>query len=85
MPVNTRNLAVYPNPVHASNLTLLVNTPMGANGQNFAIISTNGQIVKTGHILDMQQQINVQSLAPGMYHIRLTDVGVSSYTNFIKN
>lgn len=85
MPVNTRNLAVYPNPVHAANITLLVNTTMGVNGQNFAIISTNGQIVKTGHILEMQQQIDVQNLAPGMYQIRLTDVGSTSFTNFIKN
>jgi hypothetical protein len=85
LPVNTRNLVVYPNPVHASSMRLLVNTPMGANGKNFAIIASNGQVVKTGHIQEMEQEIDVQQLSAGMYQIRLTDLESNSFTKFIKN
>ncbi len=87
MPVNTRDLVVYPNPVNRSTSTirLLVNTPINANGKHFAIISSNGQIVKMGHIQEMQQDIDVQNLTPGMYSIRLTDSESNSYTKFVKN
>lgn len=85
LPVNTRNLVVYPNPVHNSNIKLMVNKEMGLNGKNFAIISASGQIVKTGHIQEREQEIDVQSLSPGMYQIRLTDVESNIFTKFIKN
>jgi hypothetical protein len=82
--VNTRDLVVYPNPVQSGNIKLLVNTNLGSNGKNFAIISSNGQIVKTGHLLEMEEDINVQSLAPGIYQIRLTDIASNSSTKFVK-
>jgi len=87
MPVNTRDIVVYPNPVSRSTSTikLLVNTPINSNGKHFAIISSNGQVVKTGHIQEMQQDIDVQNLTPGMYSIRLTDTESNSFTKFIKN
>ena len=85
LPVNTRNLVVYPNPVHTSTMRLVVNTPMGVNGKNFAIIASNGQVVKTGHIQEMEQEIDVQHLSAGMYQIRLTDTESNSHTKFIKN
>lgn len=85
LPVNTRNLVVYPNPVHNSNIKLMVNKEMGLNGKNFAIISASGQIVKTGHIQEREQEIDVQALSPGMYQIRLTDVESNIFTKFIKN
>jgi hypothetical protein len=74
---------VYPNPVQSGNIKLLVNANLGSNGRNFAIISSNGQIVKTGHLLEIQEDINVQSLAPGIYQIRLTDVGSNASTKFV--
>jgi len=82
--VNTRDIVVYPNPVQSGNIKLLVNTVLGSNGRNFAIISSNGQIVKTGHLLEMEEDINVQSLAPGIYQIRLTDIAANASTKFIK-
>jgi hypothetical protein len=82
--VNTRNLVVYPNPVQSGNIKLLVNTNLGSNGKNFAIISSNGQIVKTGHLLEFQEDIDVQSLAPGIYQIRLTDIASNASTKFVK-
>ena len=82
--VNTRDVVVYPNPVQSGNIKLLVNTNLGSNGKNYAIISSNGQIVKTGHLLEMEEDINVQSLAPGIYQIRLTDIASNSSTKFVK-
>lgn len=82
--VNTRDIVVYPNPVQSGNIKLLVNANLGSNGRNFAIISSNGQIVKTGHLLEMQEDIDVQSLAPGIYQVRLTDVASNSSTKFVK-
>ncbi|MCE2848095.1 MAG: zinc-dependent metalloprotease [Chitinophagaceae bacterium] len=82
--VNTRDIVVYPNPVQSGNIKLLVNTNLGSNGKNYAIISSNGQIVKTGHLLEMEEDINVQSLAPGIYQIRLTDIASNSSTKFVK-
>lgn len=82
--VNTRDIVVYPNPVQSGNIKLLVNTNIGSNGKNYAIISSNGQIVKTGHLLEMEEEINVQSLAPGIYQIRLTDITSNSSTKFVK-
>lgn len=82
--VNTRDIVVYPNPVQSGNIKLLVNTVLGSNGRNFAIISSNGQIVKTGHLLEMEEDINVQSLAPGIYQIRLTDIAANASTKFVK-
>jgi hypothetical protein len=82
--VNSRDIVVYPNPVHSGNIKLLVNTNLGSNGKNFAIISSNGQIVKTGHLLEIQEDIDVHSLAPGIYQIRLTDVASNSFTKFVK-
>ena len=81
--VNARDIVVYPNPVQSGNIKLLVNANLGSNGRNFAIISSNGQIVKTGHLLEIQEDINVQSLAPGIYQIRLTDVGSNASTKFV--
>ena len=85
LPVNTRDIVVYPNPVHNSNIKLMVNKEMGSNGKNFAIISASGQVVKTGHIQEREQEIDVQALSPGMYQIRLTDVESNTFTKFIKN
>ena len=85
LPVNTRDLVVYPNPVHNSNIKLMVNKEMGSNGKNFAIISASGQVVKTGLIQEREQEIDVQALSPGMYQIRLTDVESNTFTKFIKN
>lgn len=82
--VNTRDIVVYPNPVQSGNIKLHVNTNIGSNGKNYAIISSNGQIVKTGHLLEMEEDINVQSLAPGIYQIRLTDIASNSSTKFVK-
>lgn len=82
--VNACEMVVYPNPVHSGNLKLLVNMNLGNNGKNFAIISSNGQIVKTGHLLSMEEEINVQTLSPGVYQIRLTDVASNTFTKFVK-
>ena len=82
--VNSRDIVVYPNPVQSGNIKLLVNINLGSNGKNFAIISSNGQIVKTGHLLEIQEDIDVHSLAPGIYQIRLTDVASNSFTKFVK-
>ena len=65
--VNTRDIVVYPNPVQSGNIKLHVNTNIGSNGKNYAIISSNGQIVKTGHLLETGFSIGPDGLTNGIY------------------
>jgi len=82
--VNTRDLVVYPNPVQASTMKVLVNLPYDNNGRHYAIIASNGQIVKKGHMDQLEQEVDVAHLAPGIYQLRLTDVASNIQTKFVK-
>jgi hypothetical protein len=82
--VNTRDLVVYPNPVQSSTMKVLVNLPYDNNGRHYAIISSNGQIVKRGHMDQLEEEVDITSLAPGIYQIRLTDVSSNINTKFIR-
>ena len=85
MVVNTRELVVYPNPVQSSTMKVLVNLPYDNNGRHYAIIAANGQIVKKGHMDQLEQDVDVSSLTPGIYQIRLTDVASNIHTKFVKH
>ena len=82
--VNNRDLVVYPNPVQSSTMKVLVNLPFDHNGRHYAIISSNGQIVKRGHMDQLEQDVDVANLAPGIYQLRLTDVSSNLNTKFVK-
>lgn len=81
---STVNVDVYPNPVAAGNMKIRVNVPMGVNGRHFSIISASGNIIRTGHMKESQQDVDVHSLNPGVYSIRLTDQDSNLYTKFVK-
>ncbi|MEY3432352.1 MAG: hypothetical protein RL131_288 [Bacteroidota bacterium] len=82
--VSTRSLNVYPNPVVVgSQPKLLVNTGYDLNGKHFVIISSNGQVVKSGHVQEMEQELDIHGLKPGIYQVRLTDMGSNMYTKFM--
>jgi hypothetical protein len=82
--VNTKDLVVYPNPVQTSTMKVLVNLPYDNNGRHYAIIASNGQIVKKGHMDQLEQEVDVAHLAPGIYQLRLTDIASNIHTKFVK-
>ena len=82
--VNPRDLVVYPNPVQSSTMKVLVNLPYDNNGRHYAIIASNGQIVKRGHIDQLEEEVDVTTLAPGIYQLRLTDVSSNINTKFVR-
>lgn len=83
--VNPKELVVYPNPVQSSTMKVLVNLPYDNNGRHYAIIASNGQIVKRGHMDQLEEEVDVAALAPGIYQLRLTDVSSNINTRFIKH
>jgi len=82
--VNTKDLVVYPNPVQSSTMKVLVNLPYDNNGRHYAIIASNGQIVKRGHMDQLEEDVDIAGLAPGIYQIRLTDVSSNINTRFVR-
>lgn len=82
--INTSDLVVYPNPVQSQTMKVLVNLPYDNNGRHFAIIASNGQIVKKGHMDQLEEEVDISNLAPGIYQLRLTDVSTNLHTKFIR-
>lgn len=76
-------LNVYPNPSHSGKINLQVSQNTGINGMHYAIISSSGQIMKSGHLESTQKEINISMLKPGVYQIRLTDAGTNLFTKFV--
>jgi dTDP-4-dehydrorhamnose 3,5-epimerase-like enzyme len=74
---------VYPNPSHTGKINLQVSQNTGINGMHYAIISSGGQIMKSGHLESTQKEIDIRVLQPGVYQIRLTDAGTNLFTKFV--
>jgi hypothetical protein len=65
-------------------MKVLVNLPYDNNGRHYAIIASNGQIVKRGHMDQLEEDVDIAGLAPGIYQIRLTDVSSNINTRFVR-
>jgi hypothetical protein len=83
-PTTTSKLVnIYPNPAQSGKINLTVNQNMGINGMHFAIMASNGQILKTGHMQTNQQEVDIRSLHPGVYQVRFTDASVTLFSKFV--
>jgi hypothetical protein len=81
--VISKQISIYPNPVVSGNISISLNG-VDNQGKHFAIIAANGQIVKTGYFQQAKADVNVSSLTPGIYQVRLTDVGSNLFAKFVK-
>ena len=81
--VTNKQISIYPNPVASGNISISLNG-VDNQGKHFAIIAANGQIVKTGYFQQAKADVNVSSLTPGIYQVRLTDVGSNLFAKFVK-
>jgi hypothetical protein len=81
--MDTKAINVYPNPAHSGKINLKVSQNTGINGMHYAIISSAGQIIKSGHLESTQKEIDIRLLKPGVYQIRLTDAGTNLFTKFV--
>jgi hypothetical protein len=81
--ISTPQVSIYPNPVVAGNISISLN---GVNnvGKHFAIVSSNGQIIKTGYFNQAKVEVNVSNFPAGIYQVRLTDVGSNLFAKFVK-
>jgi hypothetical protein len=79
----SKSINIYPNPTQSGKITLQVTQNTGINGMHYAIVSSSGQIMLTGHIQSIKKEIDVKSLHPGIYQIRLTDAGANLFTKFV--
>jgi hypothetical protein len=81
--ISTPQVSIYPNPVVAGNISISLN---GVNnvGKHFAIVSPNGQIIKTGYFNQAKVEVNVSNFPAGIYQVRLTDVGSNLFAKFVK-
>jgi hypothetical protein len=78
-----KQVSIYPNPVVSGNISISLNG--GDNtGKHFAIIAANGQIVRTGYFQQAKCEVNVNTLPPGIYQVRLTDLGSNLFAKFVK-
>ncbi|MCB9046247.1 MAG: T9SS type A sorting domain-containing protein [Chitinophagales bacterium] len=72
------NIAVYPNPVK----TLLNITQ--ANGADYVMMDITGRSLSKGKISGDKAEVNVSSLAPGMYMLQLSKDGHTEQVKFVK-
>ena len=78
-----KQINIYPNPVASGNISISLNG-VDNQGKHYAIIAANGQIVKTGYFQQSKVDVNINSLTPGIYHVRLTDMGSNLFAKFVK-
>ena len=76
-------ISIYPNPAQSGKITLQVSQNTGVNGMHYAIVSSSGQIMLTGHLQSIKKEIDIRSLHPGVYQVRLTDAGANLFTKFV--
>jgi hypothetical protein len=63
----TENIKVYPSPTDSK---LFIDFPE-ANAFQWSILSTDGKLIREGHVQEKLSQIDVQNLNSGMYIIRI--------------
>jgi hypothetical protein len=80
---SSSQVSIYPNPVVSGNISISLNG-INNTGKHFAIVSSNGQIIKTGYFSQAKVEVNVSNFPPGIYHVRLTDIGANLFAKFVK-
>ena len=78
---DTINVKVYPNPVTDK---LVISAP-DAIFKKYEIYGINGQLVRTGEMSSNEKEVNVSSLAKGIYILRLEGEVVLKTVKIIKN
>ena len=76
-------VSIYPNPVVNGNISISLNG-LDNSGKHFAIVASNGQIVKTGYFNQAKVEVNVSNFPAGFYQVRLTDIGSNLFAKFVK-
>lgn len=76
-------VSIYPNPVVNGNISISLNG-VDNSGKHFAIVASNGQIVKTGYFNQAKVEVNVSNFPAGFYQVRLTDIGSNLFAKFVK-
>lgn len=76
------NLHLYPNPAVSMITVQLLNSSGPA--KNICICNQQGQIIKTITGVSKQQQVDISSLQPGLYFIKMEGTGFSMIKKFIK-
>jgi hypothetical protein len=78
-----KQVTIYPNPVVSGSISIALNGSDNT-GKHFAIIASNGQIIKTGYFQQAKCEVNVTAFPPGIYQVRLTDPGANLFAKFVK-
>lgn len=76
-----KNVVIYPNPVTNK---LLLTMPAGYKVVSVSIFNLNGKTVYTGQMNSVKGSINVNSLSPGIYTIRISNGTEMLNQKFIK-
>jgi len=79
----SKQISIYPNPVVSGSISINLNG-VDNQGKHFAIVASNGQIVKTGYFQQAKTEVNVSAFPPGIYQVRLTDMGSNLFAKFVK-
>ncbi len=77
---NANQFALYPNPV--SEILTLQNANAGMF--NVAVIDMQGRVIMTQENINAEANINVSTLANGIYNVRITEGNQSTTKRFIK-
>jgi hypothetical protein len=75
--VESNSLNVFPNPAHES---LVIQD--GKSNDTYFLLNASGQIVKQGHVLN--GQIQIEDLPSGLYIMRLDQSGIIRQGRFVK-
>jgi hypothetical protein len=78
---NALTFSVYPTP---SNDKITVETYYYPEATSFAIISTTGQELILGKIIDSKTEVDISNLPNGLYFLRLTNKGTTSLWKVIR-
>jgi hypothetical protein len=81
--VGEASLLLYPNPA-ANIITLQLKRNINTAGNKIYICNYLGQIVKTVSCVSNQQQINISTLQPGLYFLRVDGMQSKAMIKFIK-
>lgn len=72
-PENSNSTSIYPNPTESNFFFVKRGGKLNTHEElNYAVINTNGQIVRQGKTSETLIRISTEFLSPGMYFVRLT-------------
>lgn len=72
------NVQVFPNPM-GSVLTIQTGSP---ENMNYSLYDAQGRIVRQGNLISPETEVDVQTLAPGAYELRLANEQSALLRNF---